>query len=189
MPLYRTIFGHFFDPGGLWWVSSWSQASKLLGCRREYRFGTVIAQGTIPSGFPVFWVAAPGCSRNSYRTSPNLWVQKKFVKLRQSTKIRDSVRLKSFERFLVTLPSIFSETWDMYSWAIPGSSMFCDWLFLVFSRVSLETASNFLFFLNVVMIPREKFCQLWRLNWVFNFITKGNISSYYEGKVSRKTNS
>ena len=41
---------------------------------------------TIPSGFPVFWFIFPGCSRNSYGTGPNLWVQKKFSKLRQGTK-------------------------------------------------------------------------------------------------------
>ena len=79
------------------------------------------------------------------------------------------VRLNSFESFLVTLPSISSETWKMYSWAISGSSVFCDWLFLVFSGVSLETAANFLLFLKVVIILRETFCQQWRLNWRFYF--------------------
>ena len=54
----------------------------------------------------------------------------------------------------------------MYSWAIPGPSVFSEWLFLVFSGVSLETAANFLLFLKVAMILREKFCQLRRLNWI-----------------------
>ena len=85
--------------------------------------------------------------------------------------MRDSVRLNSLESFLVNLPSISSETWEMYSWAIPGSSVFCDWLFLVFFVVSLETAANFLLFLNVAMILRQKFRQLWGLNF-FNLYEK-----------------
>ena len=72
--------------------------------------------------------------------------------------------------FLVTLPSISSETWEVYSWAISGSTAFRDWLFLVFSGVSLETAVGFLLFLKVAMILREKFCQWWRLIWSFYFL-------------------
>ena len=101
--------------------------------------------------------------------------------------MRDSVRLNSFESFLVTLPSISSETWEMYSWAISGSSVFRDWLFLVFSGVSLETAAIFLLFLKVAMLLREKFYQQYRLNWSFIFVIKVLISSYYEGKGSIKT--
>ena len=69
--------------------------------------------------------------------------QKKFIKLRQAPKMRDSVQKISSESFLVTLPSISSETWEMFSWANSGSSVFCDWLFLVFSGVSPETAADF----------------------------------------------
>ena len=47
----------------------------------------------------------------------------------------------------------------------------------------------FLLFLKFAMILREKFCQLWRLNWSFIFITKELISSYYEEKVSMNTHS
>ena len=103
--------------------------------------------------------------------------------LDKAPKKRDSVRLSSFESFSVTLPSISSETWEIYSWAISESSVFCGWLFLVFSGVSLEIADNFLLFLKVAMILREKFCQLWRLNWSFNFKTKVLISFYYDGKT------
>ena len=102
-------------------------------------------------------------------------------------KIQDSARLNFFESFLVTLPSISSGTCDMYSRALSGSSVFCDWLFLVLSRVSLETAANFRLFLKVAMILREKVCQMQRLNWSFVFLTRVLISSYYEGKVSIKT--
>ena len=52
----------------------------------------------------------------------------------------------------------------MYFWVILGSSVFCDWLFLVISGVSLETAANFLLILIVAMILKEKLCQFWRLN-------------------------
>ena len=59
------------------------QNTRVVG--REHRFGTGIAQLTISIGFPVFCFVVLRCFRNSYGTSPNLWVQKKFVKLRQST--------------------------------------------------------------------------------------------------------
>ena len=137
--------------------------------RRERRFGTGIVWGTIPSGFLVFWLPVSRFSRNGYVTSPNLWVQKKFIKPRQSTQNRWLRPAELFWKFLATLPAISSETWEMYSWAISGSSVFCDWLFLVFSSVSLETAANFLLFLKFAMILREKFCQLWKLNWRFCF--------------------
>ena len=65
----------------------------------------------------------------------------------------------------------------MYSWAISGSSVFCDLLSVVFSGVSLESIANFPLFLKVAMILMEKFCQFWRLNWSFSFVTKVSISS------------
>ena len=68
----------------------------------------------------------------------------------------DYVRLNSWESFSVTLSSNFPETWVMHSSAIPGLSVFWDWLFLVFSGVSFETAANFLPFLNVAIFLREK---------------------------------
>ena len=60
----------------------------------------------------------------------------------------------------------------MYSWAISGSSVFCDWLFLVYSGVFLETAANFLLFLKFTMILGENFCQLRKMNWSFIFYNK-----------------
>ena len=77
--------------------------------------------------------------------------------------MRDSVRLISFESFLVTLPSISSDTWEMYSPVISGWSVFCDWLFYVFSGVSLETAASFLLILNIAMILEENSvsCEDW----------------------------
>ena len=81
--------------------------------------------------------------------------------------MRDSVRLNSLESYLMTLTSISSETWEVYFCAIPRSSLFCDWLFLVFSDASLETDAHFFLFLNFAKILREKLCQLWRLIWFF----------------------
>ena len=48
----------------------------------------------------------------------------------------------------------------MYSWAIPGSTLFCDWLFPVFSGVSREKAASSLLFPKVAMILREKLYEL-----------------------------
>ena len=163
------------------------QITRVVG--REHCLGTGIAKETIPSGFPVFQVVVPGCSGNSYGTSPNLWVQKKLVKLEQSTQNTCLRPTEFFESFLVTLPSISSEISEMYSWVVSGSSEFRDWVSLVFSGVSLETAASFLLFFNVAINLREKISQLWKLIWVFNFITQAKISSYYEVKVSTKTNS
>ena len=78
--------------------------------------------------------------------------------------MRDSGRLYFRESFLVTLPSISSETWLMYTSAITRLSVFCDWFILLFSGVSLETAESFFIFLNVTMILREQLCHLRRLN-------------------------
>ena len=53
--------------------------------RRVSRFGAGIVWGTVPSGFPVFWIFVPGRSLNGCGTSPNLCVQKKLVKFWQGT--------------------------------------------------------------------------------------------------------
>ena len=50
------------------------------------------------------------------------------------------------------------------------------------SGVSIETASNFLLFLNVAMILRESLCQLWKLNCFFKFCNKSVDLLFYEGK-------
>ena len=108
-------------------------------------------------------------------------VQKKFIEFRQSTQKVWLSPAKLLGKFLVTLLSIFSETWVKYSSAISELSVFCDWLFLVFSGVSLETTANFLLFLNVAMILRKKLCHLWRLNW-FLFYNKVLIFSIMRRK-------
>ena len=119
----------------------------------------------------LLFLDVPGTATEQVRTCG---FRRKSSSLDRAPKIRDSVRLNSFERFLVTLPSISSESWGMYSWAISGSGVFCEWLFLVFLSVSLETAANFLLFLKIAMILREKFCQQCRLNWSFIFIVQSD---------------
>ena len=175
----------------MWCVSSCSELFKLLVRQAE---NTTSGQGLSRERSPVgsrlselLFLDVPGTATEQVRTCG---LRRNSSSLDKPPKMRDSVLLNSWESFLVTLPSISSETWVMYSSAIPGLSVFCDWLFLVFSGVSLETAANFLSFLIVAMILREKLCQLWRLNWVFNFVTNKCRSSLLGGKkVSTKANS
>ena len=148
--------------------------------RRESRFETGIVQGTIPSGFPVSWIVfldVPGTATEQVRFCG---FRRNSSSFDRAPKIRDSVPLNCLEIFLITLPSISSETWEMFFWAISGSRPFGDWLFLVFSGVTLETAASFFFFLKVAMILREKFRQQWRLKWFF--IVPSDDLLYYEGK-------
>ena len=66
--------------------------------------------------------------------------------------MRDYVLLNSWDSFLVTLPSISSETFVIYSSLILGTDVFRDWLFLGCSScVSLVTTANFRLFLNVAI--------------------------------------
>ena len=156
--------------------------------RRGSRLGTGIVWGTVPIGFPISWVTGPGCSWSGYgTTTPNLWVRKKFVKFRQSTQ---STGLRPFESiwefFFSYCPfDLFRNLGNIF-WATSGSSVFCNWLFLVYSGVSLETAASFFLFLKVAMILREKFSQQWRLNWSFLFQSTVIISSLLGGKMVSK---
>ena len=167
----------------LWWVSSCSESFRLLVWQAE---NTTSGQGLSRARSPVgsrfsglLLLDFPGTATEQVRTCG---FRRNSSSLDKAPKMRDSVRINSWESFLLTLPSISSETWVMYSSAIPGLSVFCDWLFLVFSGVSLETAAKFPLFLNVAMILREKLCQLRRLNWLFNFVRTMSISSIVRGK-------
>ena len=77
-------------------VSSLWAVEMTRVMRKVPHLGVWIVWGTIPSGLPVFWIIVPGCSRNSYGTSPNLWVQKKLVEFWQGTQ----VTWLSFAKFL-----------------------------------------------------------------------------------------
>ena len=153
----------------LWWVSSWSESFKLLEWQEE-NFAS--GQGSPRERSPVasrfseaLLLDVPGTAAEQFRTCG---FRRNSSSLDKTPKMRDSVRLNFRESSSVTHSSIFSGIWEMYFWANLGLSVFCDWLLLVFSGTSLETAAKFLLFLNVVMILREKLCQLWRLNWFSN---------------------
>ena len=71
--------------------------------------------------------------------------------------MRDCVLVNSWDSFLVTLPSISSETCAIYSSLILGTDVFRDWPFLRFSScVSLVTAANFRLFPNVAISLKGK---------------------------------
>ena len=85
------------------------------------------------------------------------WFKRNSSNLDRAPKMRDSVRLNFWDSFLVTLPSICSETCVMYSSLILGTDVFRDWPFLGFSScVSLVTAANFRLFLNVAIFLKGK---------------------------------
>ena len=85
------------------------------------------------------------------------WFERNSSNLVRAPKMRDSVLLYSWDSFLVTLPSISSKTCAIYSSLILGTDVFRDWPFLGFSScVSLVTAANFRFFLNVSMFLKGK---------------------------------
>ena len=77
------------------------------------------------------------------------WFRKNSSNLDRARKMRDFVRLSSWDSFLVTLLSISSETCVICSTLILGMDVFRDWPFLGCSScVSLVTAANFRLFLN-----------------------------------------
>ena len=85
------------------------------------------------------------------------WFKRNSSNLDRAPKMRDSVRLNSWDSFLVTLPLICSETCVIYSSLILGTDVFRDWPFLGFSScVSLVTAANFRLFLNVAIFLTGK---------------------------------
>ena len=170
----------------LWCVSSWSESFELLVRQAEY---TTSGQGSFKERSPkgsrfsvLLLLDVPGTAAEQVRTCG---FRTNSSSLDKATKMRDSVRLNSWEIFLVTLPSISSENWVMYSSVNPWLNVFCEWLFLVLSGVSLETADNFLLFLDVAIILKEKLRQLWKLNW-YIFLLQIVDLLFYEGKVSNK---
>ena len=94
--------------------------------------------GTIHYWFLVFYVSFLGCCRNGSGVRPYLWIQEKIVSLESAPTMRD------------TQPSISSETCMMCSSVNPGKEVFCDWLFLGYSCVSIETTVHFRLFLSVM---------------------------------------
>ena len=114
------------------------------------------------SGWKSFWERSPVGSwfstslfRNAPATVPEsvrvCGLKKTLSTLDRAPKMLDSVLLNSWDSFSLTLPSIFSETCVMYSSVIPGTDVFCKWLFLGCSCFSFETAANLRLFFNVAI--------------------------------------
>ena len=80
---------------------------------KNTHFGVEIVWGAIPSGLPVFRIIVYGRSRNSYGTSPNLWVQKKPIKLRQGTQDTWLCFAKFFREFLGYSPIDLLGEWEL----------------------------------------------------------------------------
>ena len=71
--------------------------------------------------------------------------------------MRNSVLLNCGDNFLVTLPSISSETCEIYSSLILGTDVFRDWPLLGCSScVFLVTVANFRLFHKVATSLKEK---------------------------------
>ena len=141
----------------------------------------------IPSGFPVFWVAVPGCSRNGSWASSYFRVQKKFVELWRSTQ-NMWLRLTNFpKQFFSNPPFYFLWYLGDVLFSHTGTNVFCDWPFLALSCVSLETAPKFRLFLSVaIMQNRENFNSF--EDWIRIFYlnskrySNGVLSPLSEGK-------
>ena len=95
--------------------------------------------------------------------------------LDRAHKMRDSVLLNSWDNFLVTLPSISSETCVISSSFILRTQVFRDWPFLGFSsRIFLVTAANFRLFLNVAIFLKGK-CYAVMKTELFVFVNQVEI--------------
>ena len=88
--------------------------------------------------------------------------------LNRADEMCDSVLLNSRHSFLVTLPSISSETCAIYSSLILGTDLFRDWPFLGCSScVCLVTAANFRLFLNAAIFLKGKCYAVMKVELVF----------------------
>ena len=127
------------------------------------KFCVVWPQKMPASGWESLWESSsfvPWFSTFVFRNVPGTvsecicicWFKRNSSNLDSAPKMRDSVRLNYWNSFLVTLPSICSETCVIYSSLILGADMYRDWPFLGCSScVSLITAANFRLFLDVAI--------------------------------------
>ena len=122
----------------------------------------------------------PGTVPEQVRTCGFRIISKSFYK---APEVHDSVRLVFWDSFLVTLPSISSDIRVMYFSVIPETNVFCDWLFLAFFCVSLDTAANFLLSLSVSkMRKREKLNSF--EHWIRIFWITVKVSSEMQSPFS-----
>ena len=112
----------------------------------------------------VFW-NVPGTVPECVRISG---FKKNSSNLDRAPKMRDYVLLNSWDSFLVTLPSISSESCVICSWLMLGTDVFRDWPFQGCSFcVSLATAANFRLFLNVAIFLKGTFYAVMKTELVF----------------------
>ena len=160
------------NPGivrGLFWVwVNW--IARLLVLDRGLHLSRGIILGTIPSWFLGFHVRVLGCPGTVPESVRICGFKKKSSKLDRARKMRGSVLLISWDNFVLTLPSISSETCVLYSSLILGTDVFRDSPFRGCSfYVSLETAANFRLFLNVATFLRGKCSTMVKIEFFFNF--------------------
>ena len=151
---------------------------------REHSFGTGFAYRAISSGFPLFWVLVRGKSRNSYGTNSNLWVQKKVIKVRQSTQNARHRPAESFWKFSSDSPfNLFKNLGDVllsHLWIKCVLRQTVSCIFRCFSRKCRQ----------LYLIPQSchdsegKDLSVVKTELIFYSITKANVS-FYEGKFQR----
>ena len=107
----------------------------------------------------------------------------------KAPKMRDSVLLNSIESFLVTLPSISSETWEIYSWVSSGSRMFCVLPILALSGFLLKLRLISFYFSTLPSSLGKRFYQRWRLNFYFIFLNTVKLLFLIWGENLLSTNS
>ena len=136
----------------IFWASVLCSLAAEDAClRMRVTLGVVLIRSLVSH------VCVPECSRNGFGMRMYLLVRENASNLVRAPKMRDSVLLNSWDSFLLTLPSISSETCVIYSSLILGTDVFRDWPFPGFSPcVSLVTAANFRLFLNVAIFLKGK---------------------------------
>ena len=111
-----------------------------------------ITLGTIPSWFPVFPVVVPGCSRNcsgesvlaGSREICLIWTEQQNAGLCRAEFLG--------QLFSDLVFNLLRNLRDVILSNFSVRDVFFDWLFLMSSCVSLETASYFRFFLGVAKL-------------------------------------
>ena len=158
------------DKVAFFWVKILPQVFFMLLSRQSFgpNFRVVWPRKMPASGWGSLWKSSsfvPWFSTFVFRNVPGTvpecvvicWLKKNSSNLNRAPKMRDSVPQNSWDSFLVTLPSICSETCVIYSPLILGTDVFRDWPLLGFSScVSLVTAANFRLFLNVAIFLKGK---------------------------------
>ena len=158
---HLILWGHSSTSALFWWPESWEEYTTSGQ-------GSFRGRSQLSSRFSeLLFLDVPGTAMEHVRTCG---FRRNSSSSDKAPKIQDSVRLKSFENFLVTLPLISSETWEVYTWTNSGSSVFWALLFLVLSVVFLETAASFLLFLKVAIVLRETILSAVKTELKFHFV-------------------